>query len=126
MKDFYGWFIMTRIRLSKNYWKLINLSQYTSANPRIRKLYRNISPPIVRQLFLSRNNDYNLREFSQFELPKVGSFFCGTESISFLGLKIWNIAPNEFKKEISLRAFKELITKWQLENCPCRLCKSYI
>ena len=35
------------------------------------KVYRNISPPIVRQLFQSRNNDYNLRQFSQFELPIV-------------------------------------------------------
>ena len=30
------------------------------------KVYRNISLPIVRQLFQSRNNDYNLRQFSQF------------------------------------------------------------
>ena len=90
------------------------------------KVYRNISPSIVRQLFQSRNNDYNLRQFSQFELPNVRSVFCGTVSISFLGPKIWNIVPNEFKKETSLHAFKKLIKKWEPENCPCRLCKSYI
>ena len=90
------------------------------------KVYRNISPPIVRQLFQSRNNDYNLRQFSQFELPNVRRVLCGTESISFLGPKIWNIVPNEFKKETSLHAFKKLIKKWEPENCPCRLCKSYI
>ena len=48
------------------------------------KVYRNISSAIVRQLFQSRNNDYNLRQFSQFELPNVKSVFCRTESISFL------------------------------------------
>ena len=90
------------------------------------KVYRNISPSIVRQLFQSRNNDYNLRQFSQFELPNVSSVFRGTESISFLGSKIWNIVPNEFKKKTSLHAFKQLIMKWGPENCPCRLCKSYI
>ena len=90
------------------------------------KVYRNIFPPIVIQLFQSRNNDYNLRQFSQFELPNVRSVFCGTVSISFLGPKIWNIVPNEFKKETSLHAFKKLTKKWQPENCPCRLCKSYI
>ena len=90
------------------------------------KVYRNISPPIVRQLFQLRNNDYNLRQFPQFDSPNVISVFCGTESISFLGPKIWNIVPNEFKKETSLDAFKKLIKKWQPENCPCRLCKSYI
>ena len=62
------------------------------------KVYRNIFPPIVRQLFQLRNNDYNLRQFSQFELPNVKSAFCGTERISFRGPKIWNIVPNEFKK----------------------------
>ena len=69
------------------------------------KINRNISPHIVRQLFQSSNNVYNLRQFSQFELPNVRSVFCGTESISFLGPKIWNIVPNEFKKETSLNAF---------------------
>ena len=90
------------------------------------KLYRNISSHTVRQLFQLRNNDYNLRQFSQFDLPNVRCIFCGTESISFLGPKIWNILPNEFKKETSLDAFKKLIKNWQPETCPCRLCKSYI
>ena len=90
------------------------------------KVYRNITSPIVRELFQSRNNDYNLWQFSQFELPNVRSALCGTDRISFLSPKIWNIVPNEFKKETSLHAFRKLIKKWQLENCPCRLCKSYI
>ena len=90
------------------------------------KLYRNISSHIVRQLFQLRNNDYNLRQFSQFDLPNVRSIFYGTESISFLGPKIWNILPNEFKKETSLDVFKKLIKNWQPKTCPCRLCKSYI
>ena len=79
------------------------------------KVYRNISPPIVRQLFQLRNSDYNLRQFSQFDLPNVESVFCGTESFPFLGSKIWNTVPNAFKKETS-----------QSENCPCRIYKSYI
>ena len=54
---------------------------------------------LVRQLFQLRNNDCNLRQFSQFNLPNVRSVICGTESASFLGPKIWNIVPNEFKKE---------------------------
>ena len=46
------------------------------------KVYKNISPPIVRQLFKLKNNDYKLRQFSQFDLLNVKSVFCGTESIS--------------------------------------------
>ena len=52
------------------------------------RVYRNISTPIVRQSYQSRDNDYNLRHFSQFELPSVRSVFCGTESISLPGPKI--------------------------------------
>ena len=80
------------------------------------KIYRNISPTIVRQLFQPRNNDYNLLQLSQFELPNVRSVFCGLESISFLGPKIWNIVPNEFKKETSLHAFKKLIKNGNLKT----------
>ena len=89
------------------------------------KVYRNISPSIVRLLFQLRNNDYNFQQFSQFDSPNVKSVFCGTESIAFLGPKIWNIVPNKFKKE-TLDAFKKLIKECQSENCPCRLCKPYI
>ena len=35
--------------------------------------------------------------------------FFATERISFLGPKIWNIVPNESKKEACLHAFKKLI-----------------
>ena len=52
-------------------------------------------------------------------------FFRGTEFFSFLGPKIWNIVPNEFRKKTSLDAFNKLNKKWQAENCRCRLCKSY-
>ena len=79
-------------------------------------MYRDVSPPIVRQLFQSRNNDYHLRQFSQFELTNVRIVFSGTETISFLGTKIWNFIPNKFKKETSLHAFKKSIKKWRLEN----------
>ena len=51
------------------------------------KVNRNISPPIVRQLFQSRNNDYKLRQFSQFQLPNVRSVFCEQKVFDFLTQK---------------------------------------
>ena len=50
-------------------------------------VYRNIPSPTVRQLFQLTTNDYNLRQFSQFNLPSVRSIFCGTKSISFMAQK---------------------------------------
>ena len=43
---------------------------------------------------------------------QIEEVFCGTKGISFRGPKVWNIVPNEFKKE-TLNVFKKLIQKWQ-------------
>ena len=86
------------------------------------KVYRNISPPIVRELFQSRNNDYNLRLFSQFELPNVRRVFCGTEGIHFLAQKSEILFLMNLKKETSLHAFKKLIKEWEPENYPYHSC----
>ena len=47
----------------------------------------------------------HLRCISQFSAPLVSIVFHGTESIFFLGPKIWSLLPETFK------------------NCPCGLCK---
>ena len=43
------------------------------------------------------------------------SVYCGIKSISFLGLKMWNIVLNKFKKETPLNAFKKPNKKCQPE-----------
>ena len=50
----------------------------------------------------------------------------GTESISYLGPKIWDIVPIELKNVQSHNSFKKIIRKWIPNNCPCRLCKRYV
>ena len=59
-------------------------------------------------------------------ISQVNSVFHGTESISYLGPKIWDIVPEEFKNKKSLNSFKESIKMWVPTNCPCRLCKVYL
>ena len=46
----------------------------------------------------------------------------GTESVSYLGPKIWDIVPEEYNTMNSLNSFKESIKNWVPLNCPCRLC----
>ena len=67
-------------------------------------------------------NKLNLRKLSQFYRPKVNSVYSGTESVSFLGPKIWDLVPNEIKDIENLAA----INKWSPEKYPCRLWKDYI
>ena len=69
---------------------------------------------------------YNLRGNSNFAVSNVKSVFHGSENISYLGPKIWDIVPLELKQLTNLNAFKKGIKNWQPKNCPCRLCKQYI
>ena len=91
------------------------------------KVYRNISPPIFSEIFHRRDINYNLRINSDFAMPNVMSVFHGSESISYLGPKIWDIVPFELKELTSVvAAFKKGINEWKPKNCPCRLYKKYV
>ena len=50
----------------------------------------------------------------------------GTESVSYLGPKIWDLVPNEIKESESLNGFKFKIKRWVPEGYPCRICKIYL
>ena len=74
------------------------------------KVYRNISPPIFSEIFHRRDKNHTLRINSDFAVPNARSVFHGSESISYLGPKIWDIAPLELKELTSVVAFKKGIT----------------
>ena len=58
---------------------------------------------------------YDWRHSSQFFTPTVISGYRWTESVSFLGLKIWDLVPNELKNMGNLAAFKKDIKNWSPE-----------
>ena len=78
------------------------------------------------RFFNKRNTNYQLQHTSHFSVPPVRSVYNVTESLSFLGLRIWDIAPTELKEVKPLSAFKSRIKTWWPQNCPCRLCKRYL
>ena len=90
------------------------------------KVYRNISPPIFNEIFHRREGNYNLRKYSYFTIPTVNSVYHGTESVSNLGPRIWNLVPMKYKELESVNSFKKEIKMWQPDNCPCRLCRTYV
>ena len=56
------------------------------------KVSKGLCPEIVKGLFQFRYDiPYNLRQRSQFHIPPVRTVFIGTESIKYLGPKIWEL-----------------------------------
>ena len=50
----------------------------------------------------------------------------GTETITYLGPKIWSIIPDEIRESASLKTLRQKIKLWKPNSCPCRICKKYI
>ena len=77
------------------------------------KVKQKSCPEITSHIFMeTTNNPYNLRGHLNFITPQVHSVFHGTESISYLGSKIWDTVPEEFKNKKSLNSFKETTKMW--------------
>ena len=91
------------------------------------KVSKGMSPPQITVLFARRDEHlYNLRHNAEFLQPLVNFVRCGTESIAYLGRKIWGMVPDTYKIIDSLCDFKKAIKKWKIENCPCRICKVFV
>ena len=74
------------------------------------KVSEGLCPEIVKGLFQFRyDKPCNLRQRSQFHIPPVRTVFSGTESIKYLGPKIWELIPDEIKELESLWEFKRAI-----------------
>ena len=67
------------------------------------KVSKGLCPEIVKELFQFRYDiPYFFRQRSQFHIPPVRTVFIGTESIKYLGSKIWELIPDEMKELESL------------------------
>ena len=80
------------------------------------KIHRDLSPEILRETSVSKTSLYNLGRNDNFEKRKVRSVYQGTESLSFLGPKIWDLVPVELKQPETLYFFKLKIKNWVLLN----------
>ena len=63
------------------------------------KVSGGLNPEIVNELLfqVTQQIPYELRQRPQFQIPSFHSVFSGTESLKFLGPKIWALVPNEMK-----------------------------
>ena len=84
------------------------------------KVSKNLAPHQMHEIFkLKDQPHYNLRYNSLFFRPLVKSVYKGTQSLSFLGPKTWDILPDTYKDMPDLNSFKLALKRWRPVNCPC-------
>ena len=69
---------------------------------------------------------YNLGNNSIMQRQPNRTVYFGTERITSLAPKLWELIPSEIKSAKSLNIFKAKIKSWTTDKCPCRLCKTYV
>ena len=80
------------------------------------KVYKNLSLTILAEIFRARQNNYNLRHSSFYSIPYAKTVYHGSESLSNLGPKIWNLVPSTLKKLDNVNSFKTHIKNGNLKT----------
>ena len=83
-------------------------------------------PEILTEIFSQKESIYSLRNSTTPQGRSIKTVTYGSETISSLGPKIWDILPTELKRIVSPALSKKKIREWAPKNCPCRLCKTYV
>ena len=90
------------------------------------KTKNGLNPLFMQEIFRENAIHYNLRNNNEFVQPRVKSVNNGTESVRFKGPQLWQMLPPTIRNSDSLCQFKTKIKNWYGENCPCRLCRTFI
>ena len=91
------------------------------------KIVNGLSPNIMKDVISSNNNlSYSTRNRRTFHSRPIRSIIYGSETLSHLAPKIWELVPNHMKSLQSIAFFKSAIKKWKPSDCPCCLCRTYI
>ena len=90
------------------------------------KVKNDLVPKIIADICHFVENPYNLRNNSIIQRQANRTVYFGTESISSLAPKLWELVPSEIKSAKSLNIFKEKIKSWITDKCSCRLCKTFV
>ena len=91
------------------------------------KIVNGLSHDIMKDIFpLNNKLPYNTRNRRTFHSRPIRSVTYGSEALSHLAPKIWELVPTLLKSLQSVASFKSAIKKRKPSNYPCRLCGTYI
>ena len=85
-----------------------------------------MSPELMNDIFHFMEIPYNLRNDYTLKRKQDHTVYHGSDSLSSLAAKLWEILPNWTKNSASLKEFKTKINSWPFDRCPCRICKKYV
>ena len=92
----------------------------------LHKVLHGFAPELMKDILKKRNVTNNFRKISTFETRNIKSVYNGSETIFFIGPKLWELWPSNIKDPENLNILKSNIKSWKPEYCPCRLCRLYI
>ena len=81
---------------------------------------------ILNEVFVPSHCKYHFRKNNSLERRRISTVRHGTESLSFLGPKLWDIVPDYIKSPETMSAFQHKIEKYIPIESPCRICKIYL
>ena len=90
------------------------------------KVKTNLAPEIIKEILKIVAGPYVLRNEPKLKSGKIHLVRYGIEIKPFVGARVWNSLPSDFKECKSLELFKLKIKNWIPENCPCKLRKTYL
>ena len=82
------------------------------------KISNGLSTPLMKDILPINGNPYNK--------PRINIVYHGTEIISNLGPKLWDLVSSNLKQVSEIDKFKKAIKQSKPEDCPCRLCKFFV
>ena len=108
--------------------KSVSIHQKNLQIPEIQtyKTKNDLGPKIMKDTCHFIQKPYNLRNNPELQSRINHTVDFGTESISSLAPKMWELIPSDIRSANSFGIFKEKIKFWTTDKCPCRLCKTYI
>ena len=92
--------------LDKNKTVRIHQKNLQGLATEIFKTKLNISPEMLKELFSFNVRNFNLRSQSKLKQIKTNSAYFGSESLSSLAPKIWDLVPDNFKMKIHQKGLK--------------------
>ena len=90
------------------------------------KVKENLSNTIMSYIFPTRVLNYNLRSQTDFLRNTVNTTKFGLNSLRHFASKVWSMIPIEIKNSSTVEIFKSKISKWEPNDCDCKLCQDYL